>query len=54
MTGPLTCVLCGQVQPEDALIPHYSRDYRGRQIVVLICRDARACIDRAASRHPPR
>ena len=43
------CALCGADRGAVELREHVSQDYRGRRIVVLICVDASACIDRAVS-----
>lgn len=43
------CVLCGSDRPSDEVRAHYSRDFRGQQIVVAVCVDGGACIERATS-----
>lgn len=45
------CVLCGSERPHDDLREHVSQDFRGQRIVVHICRDGRACVDRALAAH---
>jgi len=43
------CVLCGGERPRAQLRDHYSRDFRGQQIRVLICVDASGCVERAVA-----
>ncbi|HEV8656934.1 MAG TPA: hypothetical protein VGR85_15620 [Candidatus Limnocylindria bacterium] len=43
----MRCVLCGALRDREQLRELYTRDFRGQQIVVLICIDGTACIERA-------
>lgn len=40
----MRCVLCATERTEDQLKDLHTRDFRGQQLVVKICRDSLACI----------
>lgn len=44
------CVLCGSDRPADELREFHTRDFRGQQIVVLICVSPTLCVAAALGR----
>lgn len=46
----MKCVLCGTKLRQDQLRPYHTRDFRGHNLVVLVCVDMYLCVERANDR----